>query len=254
MYLIVDQHNAYERIYYENLINILETNSLGTQQQLFPQQIELSSTDAAILKEIKSDLDILGFDINEFGANTFVVNGIPVNTKIENLQEVIEEFIDSYKKGLGHGESLLANERQQEKKMNIAVSMAKSMSGKVNRYMNEVEMLAMIDQLFACKIPHLTTDGKFIRIRLPNDRTREPDPRAGYPTTFPMPPTTTSPPGASSNTSLTRPGGATWSCWSQRAIPKAASTMSTPIARCYSRRVRMSGATTSPTPTQASRD
>lgn len=150
--LIVNQYNANERIYYEHYLNILDSNSLDIQQQLFPQQIELTPADAEILREIKTDLDVLGFDINEFGANTFVVNGIPADTRIDNIQEVIEGFIESYKTGLG--------ELKLDKRTNLALSMAKSIAGKVSRYLNEVEMLGLIDQLFACKIPNLTTEGK----------------------------------------------------------------------------------------------
>ena len=98
--IIINQYSANERIYYEHFLNILENKTLDIQQQLFPQQIELSPTDAKILKDIKTDIEILGFDINEFGQNTFVINGIPADLNIENVQEFIEGCIESYVYGM----------------------------------------------------------------------------------------------------------------------------------------------------------
>ena len=38
--------------------------------------------------------------------------------------------------------------------------MAKSLANKLNKQLNEEEMLSMIDRLFACKIQNITPDGK----------------------------------------------------------------------------------------------
>ena len=150
--LIIDHFCANERIYYEQFLNIIENDSFDIQQQLFPQQIELSLADSEVLKDILNEIKQLGFDISEFGANTFVINGIPANTEISNIREFIEGCIESYKIG--------ANDMRLDKKTNLARSMAKNLSKKVNKYMNEEEMLSLIDRLFACKMPDITPDGK----------------------------------------------------------------------------------------------
>ena len=150
--IVINQQSANERIFYEYFMNILENKTLDIQQQLFPQQIELSQTDAKILRDIKDEIEILGFDINEFGQNTFVINGVPADLNIENVQEFIESCIESYSNGMTNIDT--------DKQTNVAVSMAKSMSKKINKQLNEEEMLSIIDRLFDCKIPGFTTDGK----------------------------------------------------------------------------------------------
>lgn len=163
--LIIDHHNAYERIYYENFMNDIDENSLDIQQQLFPQQIELSTSDSEILKQILDDIKQLGFDIAEFSKNTFVVNGLPAirntqyplrNTHIPipntNVSELIEGFIETYKNGL--------SDMNFDKNTNLARSLAKNIAKKTNRNMSEEEMLSVIDELFACKLPDITPDGR----------------------------------------------------------------------------------------------
>jgi DNA mismatch repair protein MutL len=152
--IIINQQSANERIFYEHFLKLQENKTSDIQQQLFPQQIELSAKDAKILKDIKTEIEILGFDINEFGQNTFVINGIPADLNIENINEFIESCIESY--------SYAMNEIDMDKKTNIALSMAKSISKKLNKQLDEEEILSIIDRLFECKVPNITPDGKKI--------------------------------------------------------------------------------------------
>jgi DNA mismatch repair protein MutL len=77
--MIINQQRAHERILYERYLNILNTKKALSQQELFPQSISFSPGDAEIIDEIKEDLQILGFNINKLGKNTFVINGTPAD-------------------------------------------------------------------------------------------------------------------------------------------------------------------------------
>ncbi len=150
--MIVDQQNAHERILYEAFYKVLEEQSPSTQQQLFPKTMHLSPENAALLIDILPEIKLLGFDVEEFGANTFVINGVPALLK-KNKGEIqlLEILLEQYKSNLSL--SLDIHE-------NIARSMARSASIKRGQVLGVPEMQAIIDQLFACALPYKSPSGK----------------------------------------------------------------------------------------------
>ena len=158
--LFIDQQAAHERILYERYLNVLNQQKNVTQSQLFPRTLTLSPADATLMKELLDAINKLGFDIQEFGANTFVVNGVPSEIAgKQNEEKLIEALLEQYKSNVGL--KLDVNE-------NIARSMAKSAAIKSGQGLSIEEMQALIDQLFACEIPFKSPSGRkcFISLEL----------------------------------------------------------------------------------------
>jgi DNA mismatch repair protein MutL len=150
--MIINQQRAHERILYERYLNILNTKKGLSQQELFPQSISFSPGDAEIIDEIKDDLQILGFNINKLGKNTFVINGTPADFSEKNISNVLEKIFENYKNNL-----LNLN---LDKKINLARSMASNMSIRSGKVLMKEEMKALVDELFACKVPDVSPGGK----------------------------------------------------------------------------------------------
>lgn len=151
-FLLIDQQAAHERILYERYLNILNQQAVSSQQQLFPKTVELAPAEAAVLKEIIDQINLLGFDIQHFGANTFVVNGVPaelVGKKDE--AKIIENLLHQYQSNL---------ELKLDAAENIARSMARSAAIKRGQLLEAREMQALIDQLFACSMPFKSPGGR----------------------------------------------------------------------------------------------
>jgi DNA mismatch repair protein MutL len=94
----------------------------------------------------------LGFDIQHFGKNTFIINGIPaelVGRKDES--KVLDQLIAQYKFGI---------ELNLDIKENIARSMARSAAIKRGQSLTKEEMQGLIDKLFACAIPYKSPTGR----------------------------------------------------------------------------------------------
>ena len=123
-----------------------------SQGQLFAQTIELSPTDAVLLSEMLPELRLLGFDIEEFGQNAFVINGLP--TEIAGKQNevvIIDQLISQYREQL---------DLKLGAKETIARAMARSAAIKRGKRLDVSEMQLIINQLFACSNPMRSPTGR----------------------------------------------------------------------------------------------
>jgi DNA mismatch repair protein MutL len=152
--MLIDQQPAHERILFEKFIESLDKQVSISQQSLFPQTVEFSASDAEIIKEIRTELKYLGFDIEEFGKNTYVVNGTPADLPKENVKIMIEGVLENYKKNMV--------DLKIDKRVNLARSLAKSMAIKPGKKLAIEEMQALIAELFKCKVTNVSPSGQRI--------------------------------------------------------------------------------------------
>jgi len=154
--LIIDQQAAHERVLYEKYLSALEYDPIVSQQKLFPKTVSLNSADENLLKEILPDIRLLGFDINELGKNSFVVNGVPAELNQQDEQGLIEQILENYKQQIQHP----------SRKERIARTLAKRACVKPGTKLTSDEMVLLIDELFACSEPNSSPDGKACTIIL----------------------------------------------------------------------------------------
>lgn len=150
--MIVDQQGAHERILYEQYVNSIANHKASSQQDLFPKTIELSTVDAELVKELSAEIHGVGFDISEFGKNTFVINGIPADVTNADSAQLLEGLLETYKLNL--------IEIKIDKRDNIARSMARNAAVKSGKSLTQSEMQSLIDRLFACAMPYTSPSGK----------------------------------------------------------------------------------------------
>lgn len=150
--MLIDQKRAHERILYEKFMEVLKSDSVASQQQLFPQTIELNPSDAALLKSILDDLLSLGFDIREFGKNTFIIGGTPGVLHISSPEMVVEKLLEEFKNS-----PVDARTRAKEQ---VALSLAKASALDYGTELKKEEMDHLINNLFACSTPNYSPEGK----------------------------------------------------------------------------------------------
>lgn len=152
--MLIDQQAAHERILYERFSLHLEDRKGASQQSLFPQTVTLSPNDYELAKSLLDDIKSLGFEVREFGKNTLVIEGIPVDLGSNQINEtqLFEHLIEGFKNS------------QQELKLDrrdaLARSMARNSSIKSGVVLGQEEMNMLIEQLFACKAPNFSISGK----------------------------------------------------------------------------------------------
>ena len=157
-FLIIDQQRAHERILYEEFLNNLAAGKGNAQQLLFPETIDFSASDAALITEIEPEIKQLGFNFNPMGKTTFVVSGIPAELNGVDVTKAFENLLEQFK--------INKSELQLDNKENIAVSLARSASIKAGKKLSKEEMGSLVDQLFACEMPHSLSNGQPITITL----------------------------------------------------------------------------------------
>lgn len=152
--VLIHRKRAHERILYDRFMEQLQSGNTSSQQELFPQQLNFPHSDAEIIRELKPDLEMLGFNINEIGKNTFVVSGIPTGAMNKNIRELLDKILENYKKNL--------LELDQDIRSGLARSMAVNLATKSGGTMSREEMEAMISQLFSTRVPDTSPTGKKI--------------------------------------------------------------------------------------------
>lgn len=153
---IVNIPNARERILYENYLQALDNTPISIQQSLFPTTIKLSPSAADIVKEIRSDLLLLGYDLEPIDNTSFAVNGTPYNidNEEEDVQLIIENLVSTYQ-----SHQMLY---KTEKRQNIALCLSKQKRHFYKTPHHELEQKNLLKQLFSTSLPYTSPSGKKI--------------------------------------------------------------------------------------------
>ncbi|TPE43668.1 DNA mismatch repair endonuclease MutL [Pontibacter mangrovi] len=150
--MVIDQQAAQERILYEKYMASLQKKTGASQALLFPQTVELSATDAVLIKELAAEFKDIGFQFEDFGGNTIILNGIPADVQAADEKELLEELIEQYK---NNSATLKLDKRE-----NLARAMAKRLATRSLARMSDLEMNSLVDKLFACQVPNYTPGGQ----------------------------------------------------------------------------------------------
>ena len=148
--MIVDQRRAHIRILYERYMRQIQEHSAATQGLLFPELLELSPSDAALLTGILDDVRALGFDITPLGGNAFSIVGAP--SEQSNPVAVVQQMVESVKQQDGAHADALHHQ--------LALVLARNNAIEVGEVLTPVQMETLLSDLFQCEIQNLSPSGK----------------------------------------------------------------------------------------------
>ncbi|MEA2096623.1 MAG: DNA mismatch repair endonuclease MutL [Candidatus Cloacimonadota bacterium] len=159
--MIIDQHAAHERIIYEKILHRIHGAPAQTQKLLFPIVIDLpphlSNTIPELISENIEVFNKVGFSIKTFSGDSIVIDEIPIELEDWDGGDI---FIDIIKK--------LEDEFEQTEDFrdSLSKSVACKAAIKAGRKMNKKEMLALINDLFACEVPYFCPHGRPLIIKM----------------------------------------------------------------------------------------
>ncbi|WP_456078738.1 DNA mismatch repair endonuclease MutL [Mogibacterium diversum] len=156
---LIDQHAAHERIMYERFITMYNDSEHVSQPMLMPFSIETSSDVYADERFWMDDLASLGFDIDDFGNNTFIVRGIPTYMDRGEAEIFLYTYIEDSESRSDRGNTTVIDKL-------IMRSCKAAVKG--NNKLSTMEIEELIRQLSNCVNPFSCPHGRptFIRFTL----------------------------------------------------------------------------------------
>ena len=138
---IYDQHATSERVQYEKLKREWQIGKLASQKMLLPQNIELVPAEAQILDSNFSLLNKLGFEVENFGNNTFAISAVPQVLAKSDLKELIFQIVGELI------EPVVVEDKISKPVDTILKMMACKSAIKFGDQLNELGMTALINDL-----------------------------------------------------------------------------------------------------------
>lgn len=135
MYL-VDQHAAHERMIYDRLKQQVQERKVVTQPMLLPYVLTLNPQESAFIKEKLPDFVQMGFEMEEFGSNSFKISALPVDLCDVDLSDFFKKVLD----GLESAKNISVGELFKEKIMQTACKAAIKAGFSISK--GEIELIS----------------------------------------------------------------------------------------------------------------
>ncbi len=162
--VLINQRLAWEKIFFEEASAALQKNeNLPSQKELFPQTIQVSAEDAGIITTLLPELRCLGFDVSDFGKQTFIIYGTPSGVESGVAPAFLESVVENYK-----------NSRESEIKNPgnalLAKNFARKIASKNCKLLSPEEREVLLEKLFSLASPEIAPEGKKVFIELSPDK------------------------------------------------------------------------------------
>lgn len=155
---LIDQHAAHERILFEKLMAQHDQNRIPAQSLLNPSTVTLPHGSAQLLASQLALLAHLGFQVEEFGPDTFRVGAMPAmftgSDPVAALRAVVEDFEED--------EQPLQGEIEKK----LAARVCKRMAVKAGQTLSPEEQRALLTDLEKCESPRTCPHGRPTMIHL----------------------------------------------------------------------------------------
>ena len=152
--MLIDQHRAHICVLFHRFIDHIRRNNGVSQRILFPEIIEFTASEAAVIPYIVDDLHAIGFELSTLGNNTFSICGIPgeigQGNPVELIRNIVHRSIDT------------GSDVKEEIQESVALSIASSSAISYGQKLSDEEMTQLVNQLFATPAPNFTPDGRTV--------------------------------------------------------------------------------------------
>lgn len=149
---IIDQHAAHERILYDALLR-RSTEDIAPQPLLLPQTLTLSHSDALLLEQYREVLAELGFQIEPFGRNAYLLRSVPTILVGRNYAQVLQDVLDDLRETERTG-------RLMDIRREVCASLACHSVTRSGESLSPEEMQRLVQYLRQSPAPHTCPHGR----------------------------------------------------------------------------------------------
>jgi DNA mismatch repair protein MutL len=160
-FILINQQLAHERVLYERYLAARDGKIIASQRSLFPATINLSLQDAVLLNDLMTDLNELGYLIEPFGKDAFIIQGTPADIVSGNERSAIENLLEQFK----HSSSNMKFSKREK----LIRALAWQHSIKPGTSLTEKEMDVLVEELFNCSSPNIAPNGNPTYIEFKKD-------------------------------------------------------------------------------------
>ena len=150
--MFVHQHRAHQRILYERYLHRITIEKAASQQLLFPHRLHFTTTRMSLLEDIREALEQAGFAFGKWEADGLEITGRPAEVDESSLAQLFEELLTDLENDLPGVELSLVDR--------LAKAMARSLAIRSGVSLSEAEQERLVHDLFGCKEPDRSVDGK----------------------------------------------------------------------------------------------
>lgn len=158
-FYLIDQHAAHERIFYERLMKQHATGEKALQDLMFPMNFKVSAQVSSIEDSWINDVRGIGYDIEFFGNNTYIVRSIPAFMEMQEAEYFLNDLFNQF-----DDIPDLSNKSILEK----IIMRACKAAVKAGDSLDSAEIKALLKQLKDCNNPYSCPHGRPVFIKLSN--------------------------------------------------------------------------------------
>ncbi len=155
---MIDQHAAHERLIYEELMEKFRNNAVLSQRLVQPVAVNLTEREVAVFNDNKKLIEDFGFEIEEFGRNTYAVRGVPYIFKNPEDAAFFKDIIDTL------GEKTIEN--VYDTKTDAVATMACKAAVKGNNRLDYAEAKTLIEKIVSLENPFNCPHGRPTIVKL----------------------------------------------------------------------------------------
>ena len=151
--VIMDPGAALERVLYEKAMREMENRSVATQALLIPETLQCTPEEAARLRERMQELQELGFSLDPFGGDTFLVEAVPAWLGDLAVAPVLKGLTGALDSGA----------RKPDTPKEIRNALARSccrMAAEMRGKFRTEELQRLVRDLETCRMPYTTPFGR----------------------------------------------------------------------------------------------
>jgi DNA mismatch repair protein MutL len=156
--MIIDQYRASVRIMYERYQSQMAEHTAVPQRILFPEAVQFSPSEAALLQQLIPELTTMGFELSDLGGGSYAVNAVPSGVDGDPIA-LVRHLVDD---AAEHGGIIRQNYADA-----IALTMARHTAVPHGQVLSNEEMETIVNQLFSCSDVNHSPDGRTILCILP---------------------------------------------------------------------------------------
>ena len=153
--LIIDQHNAHERVLFEKYKEIHKGKKWPQKAVLFPLLMDLSPSQILSMEQNQSLLEEAGFRVEAMGGQSYALREVPDIFQEEEAKDVFLSLLEEIKE-----------EKMEKREEALLATLACRTAVKVGEPLSVDRMKYLVDELFQTPNPSLCPHGRPITVKI----------------------------------------------------------------------------------------